>query len=1075
VDYLNKSSSQLNAVAGNPMQAPLQINTADFQATIDILTNTHISGWIVLQGDPDVRVRVQVLVNMALRGEHVADGYRPDLEDAGLGSKDGRYAFNIDLGTYSRYFNNSINSVELRIGELNVPLFNGSLSFPFNPYAYQPQLDQTEPGILNIYTITFFDLAGNTYYSGGAERYLVDLVELCRNMGFQCKIVQASSGGAWRRYYKDIEVVGVPWNRSSILSLSNAFAAVAEPGSRAIFSPFILAAAFCPPGSIGISHGIFWDLDGNCYSQGENHVLLHSSLKHLDNLVSVDAATLNFLRGAAPAELTQTNAKVVINYVDGPAFDHAIAHNTSKPDDTIDRVRALRAQGKTVFVYPRRLYAARGLDILIGSARILLPVNDKLVILFVGRGDPADTQKVAKLAESYPEQVFHTWLEADDMPQAYDVADVVLVPTLHSEGTSLSCIEAMHCGKCVVVTHVGGLPELVIHRFNGLVIEPNMKSLLDAMKLLVGDPSLRTRLGDNARSVAASLNKGEWQNAWRDFLQRCYPDVEAALPEPAVPELLFYHPPVPGIEVNVMNQRPQALIRDLALMGAHTCFAQQPSTKLGAGQLPRRMELISENAEIFADHTVILCYYPYTLIACGDEFSKRLNAEDAKVFRQLRRKYAPHVAPQPRIFAKTVSFWFDYLDHKDIHPDEDARTLIELGLKYADLVTTSSLLLADAIRPVRPDIAYLGNAVSMDWLRAVAAVSSQNRAGDGVPILDADVLQDIIAWKRDGLRIGVYWGALADWNDVSFLSEPGQQVRYILVGPASDKGIRQTIAGSTVCTHIDYMAPDGLAQLARLADFALVPFRQNSVTQHVNPLKLWEYLALGLPVVARSTGELQAQFAAMSAAEQQRVILVPQGVTMDTAIQELVSAKLQKGLGLPPRTFASEIGPLFERVSKLTGHPQRLQITAADLPAWFAPATLQVAGVQVRPVPQYGPGSILLEIEAGQSIDVAPRWDLQLPAGASLSRATLRLRLNKDIALQKNVSLQLFGRIGSQYELIAQAQPTSSGEFRIELADGMAAFGQLSVQLRFAVKGDNARVKRHVLLHWEQFLLEFIN
>lgn len=1049
---------------------PLRITGDGFTGSIDTFSRKSVSGWIALQSRPNAKATVQLIINMVLRGEHIASEFRVDLKDAKVGEGDGHYGFQIDLTHYNEYFSNSLNSVELRIGEMNASLWNGSMYFPFDPYTYSPPNNEQSLRTLNIYTITFFDLEGNTYYSGGAERYLVDLVELCRNKGFDCKIIQASSGEKWRRYYRDIEVIGIPWNRSSILDLSRSFAEIAEPGSHAIFSPFILATAFCPQGSIGISHGIFWDLDGNCYSQGENHVLLHSSLKHLDHLVSVDAATLNFLRAAAPVDLSQTNAKVIINYVDGTGFDHAIEHGTSKQDGIISHVRKLKENGKTVFVYPRRLYAARGLDMLIETATHLLPQHEDMVVLFVGRGDLVDTQKVAKLAELYPSQVLHTWLEADDMPQAYDVADVVLVPTLHSEGTSLSCIEAMHCGKCVVVTHVGGLPELVIHQYNGLVIEPNSKSLLESIILLLKDSDLRSRLGFNARNVAKSLSKDMWTQSWKQFLDKCHPNIESDTKTYcSEPRVLFYHPPVPGIELNVMNQRPQALMSDLALMGAQTCFAQTSQTKNVKIALPRNMELISEKGEIFSDHAVILCYYPYTLIGYGEEFSKRLSGGDALAFQRLQQKYAHHITRQPNLYAKKISFWFDYLDHKDIHPDEDAKTLIELGIKYADILTTSSVLLAETITPERPDVVYLGNAVSMDWLQAVSGNSRRSSPNTISAVLSSDVMQDIAAWRRDGYKIGIYWGALADWNDVSFLDEHNHLVRYILVGPISDKKIRQQIRSSSICTHIEYMEPVGLAQLSRLAQFALIPFKSNSVTEHVNPLKLWEYLALGLPVIARSTGELKAQVVRMSQSERRQVHLVDEDMSFGNAIRFLLEGDRLERLALPPRIFAFDSGPLLKQVNKAGAHKQRLLMSEHDLAVWFVPASVQTPGVQASNVDS----KLILEMPADLDVRLAPRWDLVPATEAILKRCNLRLRLNKDIALLKDVILEVFGKNGKQYELLGNARPATNGLVLIDLENISSVFEKICIQLQLPLQIPNQHGKRRVVLDWEYVEVEF--
>ena len=57
------------------------------------------------------------------------------------------------------------------------------------------------------------------------------------------------------------------------------------------------------------------------------------------------------------------------------------------------------------------------------------------------------------------------------------------------------------------------------------------------------------------------------------------------------------------------------------------------------------------------------------------------------------------------------------------------------------------------------------------------------------------------------------------------------------------------------------VAPDEAERFARYAaefDIGLIPFVRNTLTEAVNPLKLMEYYALGLPVLATRLPELEA-------------------------------------------------------------------------------------------------------------------------------------------------------------------------------------------------------------------------
>jgi len=79
----------------------------------------------------------------------------------------------------------------------------------------------------------------------------------------------------------------------------------------------------------------------------------------------------------------------------------------------------------------------------------------------------------------------------------YRLASVFAFPSLY-EGFGLPPLEAMACGVPVVASSVGGIPEIVQHNANGLLVEPgDPDALARAMNLVLGDPSLRGRLREH--------------------------------------------------------------------------------------------------------------------------------------------------------------------------------------------------------------------------------------------------------------------------------------------------------------------------------------------------------------------------------------------------------------------------------------------------------------------------------------------------------------------------------------------------------------------------------------------------
>jgi glycosyltransferase involved in cell wall biosynthesis len=90
------------------------------------------------------------------------------------------------------------------------------------------------------------------------------------------------------------------------------------------------------------------------------------------------------------------------------------------------------------------------------------------------------------------------------LPRFFHEHDIVWVPSLY-DNYPIVCLEAMACGKAVVVAASGGLPEMVKDGVTGLVFEPgNAEALAERTLALFDSPELTARLGVQARESAVA-------------------------------------------------------------------------------------------------------------------------------------------------------------------------------------------------------------------------------------------------------------------------------------------------------------------------------------------------------------------------------------------------------------------------------------------------------------------------------------------------------------------------------------------------------------------------------------------
>ncbi|HXH06219.1 MAG TPA: glycosyltransferase [Vicinamibacterales bacterium] len=93
--------------------------------------------------------------------------------------------------------------------------------------------------------------------------------------------------------------------------------------------------------------------------------------------------------------------------------------------------------------------------------------------------------------------IFAGWRR--DLERVYAALDAVVL-TSDNEGTPVSLIEAMACGRPVVATAVGGVPDVVSHGRTGLLVPPrDAGAVANAIAAILDSADLAARLGTEAR------------------------------------------------------------------------------------------------------------------------------------------------------------------------------------------------------------------------------------------------------------------------------------------------------------------------------------------------------------------------------------------------------------------------------------------------------------------------------------------------------------------------------------------------------------------------------------------------
>jgi glycosyltransferase involved in cell wall biosynthesis len=127
-------------------------------------------------------------------------------------------------------------------------------------------------------------------------------------------------------------------------------------------------------------------------------------------------------------------------------------------------------------------------------------------LILAGNGDLAAANQLIGELKLTDKITILDWLDAQQRDELLAAADVFILPS-YNEGLPMSMLESMAWGLPVIVTPVGGIPEVIVDKENGLLVEPgNQEQLLAAMQSLIGDEGLRISLGAAARDRVSKLD-----------------------------------------------------------------------------------------------------------------------------------------------------------------------------------------------------------------------------------------------------------------------------------------------------------------------------------------------------------------------------------------------------------------------------------------------------------------------------------------------------------------------------------------------------------------------------------------
>ncbi|MBN1622056.1 MAG: glycosyltransferase family 4 protein [Endomicrobiales bacterium] len=169
-------------------------------------------------------------------------------------------------------------------------------------------------------------------------------------------------------------------------------------------------------------------------------------------------------------------------------------------------------KNKRIILHPCRIGMAKGCHVSIKAMRVIKKKYPNAVLVTSGSKNIIDwggTQQhdiayfVSMIkAFNLKKNVYIDFFALDEMPELYNLASVCVYPSIAPEPFGLTMLEALATEKPMIVSKMGGMPEIIRDNINGFVVPVHDYDVLATRIMqLLGDKVLSRRLGQTGKEI----------------------------------------------------------------------------------------------------------------------------------------------------------------------------------------------------------------------------------------------------------------------------------------------------------------------------------------------------------------------------------------------------------------------------------------------------------------------------------------------------------------------------------------------------------------------------------------------
>ncbi len=386
----------------------------------------------------------------------------------------------------------------------------GIQSFPESERRTGHETNQ-KPSLI-IFEDLVFQFDGQTYSTNDSHiMFMLGMKRYCSNLSLFCRVCPTPGEGPYK-IHQSVDVYTIPYYKN-VPDLCKKFLAYLPSLVRMVKNTIqkwdVVSLAWPHPFSLlTIIMYRIWRVDPIFVVMVRNNLkaAIRSRYKGIYKFAAlqmVDILERQLKLWAPQAFIVTVGEEVYQQYVKSFSHVQLITCPLFRRDALPEyQTRGTRQTTTFRILFVGRLEPEKNLSILLECAAILNKEIKGLCVDIVGTGaDAIKLQRLVKKLALTKIVSFHSYIKfGEDLFGYYRTADCFVLPSSEGEGFPTVLIESMIFGVPIIATRVGGIPYVISHKENGLLVNPGSPSaIVEAIRELIEDPRLAEKMRQQAK------------------------------------------------------------------------------------------------------------------------------------------------------------------------------------------------------------------------------------------------------------------------------------------------------------------------------------------------------------------------------------------------------------------------------------------------------------------------------------------------------------------------------------------------------------------------------------------------